>query len=113
MLWLEARRRWYREGEGRHGTERTAEGRDLRVVRKRDYHLWLFLAQMGRWENGQSQGIGTLGLPVAGWIWWKTFPLVVPGPIVWRVRAKSRYKVWRSQLKADGDATNASARSRS
>lgn len=60
---------------------------------------------MGRWGSG-TQGIGTLALPVAGWIWWKTFLLIVPGPIVSRVSVK----VWRSQLEAD--ATNASAGSR-
>lgn len=62
----------YREGGGRHCTETMAEVRDLGMVRERDCRLWLFLAQVGRWESGRIQGTGILALPVAGWILWKT-----------------------------------------
>ena len=48
MLLLEAMGTRYREGGGRHCTERKAEVRELEMALEGCYHLWLFLAQMDR-----------------------------------------------------------------
>ena len=60
MLLLEAMGTPYREGGGRHCTERMAEVRELEMVLEGCYHLWLFLAQM------RIQVSGTLALLEAG-----------------------------------------------
>ena len=67
MLLLEAMGVWYQEGGGRHHTGRMAEVRELGTVREDHYHLWLFLAHMGRWESGRIQGSRILDT-TGGWL---------------------------------------------
>ena len=75
MLLLVGVGRWYREGGGGHCTGMLVKVKGVGMVQERDYCLWLFLAQIGRWKSRPIQGSLSLGLPVAGRIWWKTFPL--------------------------------------
>ena len=70
MLLLEAMGTWYREGGGRHCTGMVAEVKIWGMAREIGCHLWLFLAQMGRWESGRVQGTEILALRVADWTLW-------------------------------------------